>query len=135
MKKYVLLLTVLLITSYCNGRTILPLSDTLIPTPDTTLRKLVIAAEQSNILKVQVEILEGREILLQKLIVEIENKYAMMENFYKDKIANKDAQIALYTDQVKGYELLVKKERRRRRLATAGGLVTTGAAIFLLLKK
>ena len=59
----------------------------------------------------------------------------MMDNFYKDKIANKDAQIALYTDQVKGYELLVKKERRRRRLATAGGLVTTGAAIFLLLKK
>lgn len=110
-------------------------SDTLIPTPDTTLRKLVIAAEQSNILKVQIEIMEGREVLFNKLIAEMDSKYALMEDFYKKQMANQQQQLNLYADQIKGYEALVKKERRLRRAATFAGIATTAGAIYLFITK
>lgn len=126
---------VLAITNYCSGLTTLSRSDTLIPTPDTTLRKLVIAAEQSNILKTQIEILEGRELLSQKLIAEMDSKYNMMEDYYKGQLDNMRQQGELYKDQISGYERLLKKQRRKTFLTGAAGFITTGIVTWLAVKK
>lgn len=126
---------VLAITNYCSGLTVLSRSDTLIPTPDTTLRKLVIAAEQSNILKTQIEILEGRELLSQKLISEMDSKYNMMEDFYKGQLDNMRQQGELYKDQIAGYERLLKRQRRKTFFTGAAGFITTGIALYLFAQK
>jgi hypothetical protein len=82
MKKYVPLLNLIAAMNFCEGQTdgnpnkqtleyrpdyvgVAPLywhikADTLIPTPDTTLRKLLIAGEERNNLKRQVLVLEER---------------------------------------------------------------------------
>lgn len=82
---------------------------------------LYISTRQLSELKSQIELLEEKE--------------QELKNNYQRQIDNLNSQIAIYTDQVKGYEALVKKERRKRRLITATGILTTGAAIFLSLKK
>ena len=110
-------------------------TDTLIPTPDTTLRKLVIAAEQSKVLKNEVKILEGQIDILNKLVVQYDSRDSVQKTFYQGQITNLQNQVNLYKDQIKGYEKLLKKERRRRRLATFGGILTTGVMAYLFIMK
>lgn len=103
--------------------------------PVETVKKIYSAALQKKYTDSLLVITEKQVAELKAAVDLLEEKDGELKRMYEGQILNLNNQAALYKDQVRGYELLVKKERRRRRLATAGGLVTTGAAIFLLLKK
>lgn len=111
------------------------IKDTLIPTPDTTLRKLLTAGEERNNLKRQIKNLEEQIKLLNEVIQEHVDKDEVQEQFYKNQMDNLRQQLALTKEVADTFEREAKRERRKRRLITVGGIVTTGAAIFLSLKK
>jgi hypothetical protein len=112
-----------------------PRIDTLIPTPDTTLRKLLIAGEERNNLKKQVRNLEEQVKLLSEVIKEHEGKDEVQEQAYKNQMDNLKQQLEICKEQVKAFEKMVRAERRKRRAITIGGILTTGAAILLSIKK
>lgn len=109
--------------------------DTSIPTPDTTLRKLLIAGEERNNLKRQVRNLEEQIKLLNDVIKEQVAKDVIQSEYFANQMKNLQDQLALCKEQVKAFENIVRRERRKRRLVTFGGILTTGAALFLSLKK
>jgi seryl-tRNA synthetase len=110
-------------------------TDTIIPTPDTTLRKLLIAGEERNNLKKQVRNLEEQVKLLSEVIKEHEGKDEVQEQAYKNQMDNLKQQLEICKEQVKAFEKMVRAERRKRRAITIGGILTTGAAILLSIKK
>lgn len=109
--------------------------DTLIPTPDTTLRKLLIAGEERNNLKKQVRNLEEQVNLLNEVIKEHDGKDVVQTEYFSNQMKNLQDQIALCKEQVVAFEKMVKMERRKRRLITGAGILTTAGAILLSLKK
>lgn len=109
--------------------------DTLIPTPDTTLRKLLIAGEERNNLKKQVRNLEEQIKLLNDVIKEQVSKGELQNEFHQNQMNNLKDQLVIAKGIADEFEKEMKRERRKRRLVTAGGILTTGAALFLTLKK
>jgi hypothetical protein len=111
------------------------IKDTLIPTPDSTLRKLLVAGYERNNLKKQVINLEEQINLLNDVIKEHTEKDELQQEYFNNQMKNLQDQLAIAREQVKAFETIVRKERRKRRLVTVGGVLTTGAALFLSLKK
>ena len=128
-----------MVANCSNGRTVSywskPVTDTLIPTPDTTLRKLLIAGEERNNLKRQVRNLEEQIKLLNDVIQEHVGKDELQEAFYKNQMDNLKDQLAKTKEIADAFEREAKRERRKRRLITFCGVLTTGAALYLSLKK
>jgi hypothetical protein len=110
-------------------------NDTLIPTPDTTLRKLLIAGEERNNLKRQVRNLEEQIKLLNEVIKEHNSKDEVQQQYYTNQLTNLQSQLDIAKEQVKAFEKMIRVERRKRRAVTIGGILTTGAAILLSIKK
>lgn len=82
---------------------------------------LTIANAQLSELKVQVSLLTEKE--------------QELRNYFNREISNLENQIALYKDQVVGYEKIVRREKRKRFFTSVAGTLATGAVIFLSLKK
>lgn len=111
------------------------IQDTLIPTPDTTLRKLLIAAEERNNLKKQVRNLEEQIKLMDAVIKEQVSKGELQNEFHQNQLDNLRDQLAKVKEIADEFEMEVKREKRRKRWTAVGGIVTTTAALLLTLKK
>lgn len=100
--------------------------DTLIPTPDTTLRKLLIAGEERNNFKRQVVNLEEQIKLLNDVIKEHTNKDEIQRSYYENQMTGLREQLQICKEQVLAFEKIVRRERRKRFWTGASGLLTTG---------
>lgn len=128
------------ITNCCAGRmsgnlSSIPYSDTLIPTQDTTLRKLLIAGEERNNLKRQVKNLEEQVRLLNEVIKEQESRDSVMSEYHVNQMNNLKEQIALCKEQIKVFEKMIRVEKRKRFWTGVFGMLSTIIMIFLSLKK
>lgn len=103
--------------------------------PTETVRSLLINAEQGKLLKKHVLVLNDRITILQDMVKNLEQRDTATVGSYEREISVMREQRALFEDQIKTYETLLRRERRKRRLITATGILTTGAALFLSLKK
>lgn len=128
MKRYLFILILSIGTAYGQQ------SDTLC-FPTETVRSLLINAEQGKLLKKHVLVLNDRISILQSMVTNLEQRDTATVNSYERELSVMREQRALFEDQIKTYETLLRRERRKRRLITATGVLTTGAALFLTLKK
>jgi hypothetical protein len=110
-------------------------SDTLIPTPDTTLRKLVIASEQSKVLRKEIKVLGSQIEVLNKLVSQFEGRDSIEKKMYEGQISNLQQQIVSYKDILKQNDKLLKKQKRKTFFTGLLGVAATGATLFLYLKK
>jgi putative NADH-flavin reductase len=95
----------------------------------------LIAAEQKKVLEQQVTILNDRITNYQSIVSSLNAKDSVTVATFNMQIKLLTDEKALYQDQIKGYEKLLKKERRKRFLTTAGGVLTTGIVAYLYLTK
>lgn len=140
-------MSLLAITTFCAGQThgslsdnmalsalrgfaVMP-SDTIIPTPDTTLRKLYIAGEERNSLKRQVRSLEETVKLLNEAIKELQEKNELAGEFYKNQIASLKEQIAELELQIQELKKEIKREKFKRTVTGLAGIAATGVMIYL----
>ena len=131
MTKYLLLLMILTGSNFAGQS---QTTDTLcFPVP--VIRKVLIAASQKKVCDSLLIISERQVAQLNNTIDLLTEKDTTLRSMYQGQIDNLNNQIALYKDQIKGYEKLVKKERFRRKLATVGGILTTGTMIYLYITK
>jgi len=103
--------------------------------PVPVIRKVLIAASQKKVCDSLLIISERQVSQLNNTIDLLTEKDTTLRSMYQGQIDNLNNQIALYKDQIKGYERLVKRERFRRRLATVGGILTTSTMIYLYITK
>lgn len=80
-------------------------------------------------------ILEARIAGLNTAIALLNEKDSVTVAGYDNQLKAFREEKAIYIDQLKGYEKLLRRERRKRFFATAGGLLTTGIVTYLAIKK
>lgn len=105
--------------------------DTVIRVKASQARKVYADALQKPILEERIAILNERIANYQVLIKTFEEKDSIRAEDCKSQIASLIEEKALYQDQVKTMEQMIRKERRKRFWITASGILTTGAAIYL----
>ncbi len=125
MIKLFLLLLITTVNSYGQQQ-----KDTLC-LPTENVRALVIAAEQGKVLKQQVVVLGERITLLQSMVANLEAKDSATVAAYEAQIKNMTDTRAIFEDQIKTYEKLLRREKRKRFFATAGGIITSGIILYL----
>lgn len=81
-------------------------------------------------------------IVFQMKIVSLDVAIELLKQKDKETVEGYDKQLkdlleakAIYEDQLKGYERLLKRERFKRKLITGAGILATGGAILLSLRK
>ena len=132
MRKCLLLLTILIGSNFAGQSQ--DSKDTLcFPVP--VIRKVLIAASQKKVADSLLLIAEAQVSQLQNTIKLLEDKDIELKTMYDGQLDNLHKQIALYKDQIEGYEKLLRKEKRKRRLITGVGILTTGAMAYLYLTK
>ena len=99
--------------------------------PVSVIKKVLVAAEQKKVLEQQVTVLNNRISLYQTMVDELERKDSITVATYEAQIAIMNEQKAIYADQMKGYEKLLRREKRKRFFATAGGVITSGIILYL----
>ena len=99
--------------------------------PTESVRGLVIAAKQGDVLKEQVKILNERVALLQSMVFNLEQKDSANTSQSVNQVALFKQEIDLYKDQIKTFERLLKREKRKRFWSTAGGVITSGIILYL----
>jgi CO dehydrogenase/acetyl-CoA synthase alpha subunit len=99
------------------------------------MKKVYAAAAQKKITDSLLSICERQVTQLENTIKLLDEKDIEQKAMYEGQLENLRQQIALYKDQITGYEKLIRIERRKKRLAIVGGIVTTGAALYLYLTK
>ena len=109
-------------------------SDTLC-LPTNSVRAILIDAEKGKEYKKQVDLLNQRIVLVQSQMKELEQKDSAAIAGFSSQIKTMNEEIALYKDQINGYERMLKRERFKRKMVTVGGVVATGLTLFLTLKK
>lgn len=103
--------------------------------PVAQMKKVYAAAAQKKVADSLLVLAERQLSEYRNQISILDEKQADQKAFYDGQITNLQNQIALYKDQINGYERLLRKERRKRRLTTFGGILTTAAATFLFISK
>lgn len=103
--------------------------------PTESVRGLVIAAKQGDVLKEQVKILNEKVTLLQTMVLNLEQKDSANTSQSVNQVALFKQEIDLYKDQIKTFEKLLRREKRKRFWASAGGVISTGIMIYLSTKK
>lgn len=99
------------------------------------VRNMLIAAEQSKVLKEQVVILNDRISNYENIVVNLKQKDSMTVVSFQSQIVTMKEQRALLEDQIKGFERLLKIEKRKRTMTTLAGTLTTGIAMYLFITK
>lgn len=131
MRKYLLLLVILIRSSLGQAQ----ITTDTICLEVTKFKKIYSAALQKKVADSLLSISEKQVAQLNVSMSLLSEKETETKANYEMQLANLTNQIALYKEQINGYERLVKRERRKRRLTTAAGILTTGAALFLSLQK
>lgn len=98
-------------------------------------KKVYAAAAQKRVADSLLTIANSQLYELKAQVLLLAEKEQEQRNYFNREISNLENQIALYKDQVVGYEKLVKRERRKRFFTSVAGTLATGAVIFLSLKK
>lgn len=96
---------------------------------------MLIAAEQSKVLKEQVGILNDRISNYESIVTNLKQKDSATVASYQFQITTMKEQRALYEDQIKSFERLLKLEKRKRTLTTLAGTLTTIGALYLFISK
>lgn len=103
--------------------------------PVDVAKKVLIAAEQKKELDKQVTFLNERIFNLQQLITALEDKESLAAEGYKSQIKILLEEKAVYEDQIKTYEKLLRKERRKRKAIAGAGITVAGILTYLLISK
>lgn len=103
--------------------------------PVATIKKVLIAAEQKKVLDGQVIVLNDRISILQNIIDKQIDKDSATVGSYERQLSVMREEKAIYIDQIKTFEKLLRKEKRKRIFTGLAGVATTSAMIFLSLKK
>lgn len=82
---------------------------------------LKISEAQLSELKAQVSLLTEKE--------------QELRNYFNREISNLENQVALYKDQVVGYEKIVRREKRKRFFSNLLGGLATAGAVYLAVTK
>lgn len=98
-------------------------------------RKVLAAAMQKKVADSLLSIAEKQLLQCQNSIKLLGEKEVELKSNYEVQITNLNSQIALYKDQINGYERLLRKEKRKRVLTTIAGTLTTAAGVFLFITK
>lgn len=96
---------------------------------------MLIAAEQSKVLKEQVAILDARILNYQSLITNLNQKDSATVASYELQIKTMKEQRALHEDQIKTMEKMIRTEKRKRTLTTIAGTLTTVIGLYLYISK
>jgi hypothetical protein len=99
------------------------------------IKKVLAAAEQKKVLEAQLSILEGRITNFQEMIQTFAVKDSLTVATYDTQLKAYKEEKAIYQDQLKGYERLLRRQKRKTFLTGAAGLLTTGAALYLFMQK
>ena len=103
--------------------------------PRTQAKNVLIAAEQSKILKQQVTILNERIINYQTIIATLNSRDSVTVATYVSQIKSFEEEKKVYQDQIAGYEKIVRKLKRQKFITGLVGSLATGAAIFIAVTK
>jgi hypothetical protein len=103
--------------------------------PDSSVRKILIAAEQKKVLAEQVKLLEQRISIKEDIIRNLNSKDSVTVLTFQTQINEYKEQKLIYDQQLNSYEKLLRRQKRKTFFATFGGLLTTGITTFLLIKK
>jgi hypothetical protein len=95
----------------------------------------MIAAEQKKVLEQQVSILNDRIANYQVIISNLNEKDSITVAAYEKEIVLFKDEKAIYQDQIKGYEKLIRKQKRKTFFTAAGGILATAAMGYLYLTK
>jgi hypothetical protein len=109
-------------------------SDTICA-PVAQMKKVYAAALQKRVCDSMNVILEARINSLNNSIALLNQKDSVTVAGYEGQLKVFREEKALYQDQMKGFEKLVRREKRKRFFATAGGILTTGIVTYLAIKK
>ncbi len=125
MRKFLLLLLVLPKIAFGQS----PKDTICLPTDN--VRALVINAEQAKVLRQQVVILNDR---ISNLVVQqqaLKAKDSVTVSLYDQQVKAMTDQRALYTDQLKGYEKLLKRQRTKTTITGLLGILATVGAFMI----
>ena len=103
--------------------------------PISVIRKVLIAAEQKKLLEQQVTILNDRIANYQIIISNLNEKDSITVAAYEKEIALFKDEKAIYQDQIKSYDKLLKRQKRKTFFTAAGGILATGLSLYLYLQK
>lgn len=103
--------------------------------PRKVLEKVLIAAQQKKVLDSQIVLLNQRIEGLESVINELNGKDQLTVQSYEAQLKQYQAEKALYEDQLKGYERLIRKEKRKRIVSNIFGGLAAAAAVFLFVTK
>ena len=96
---------------------------------------MLAAGEQKKVLEQQVTILNDRIANYQIIISNLNEKDSITVAAYEKEIALFKDEKAIYQDQIKGYDKLLKRQKRKTFFTAAAGIVTTGIGLYLYLQK
>jgi hypothetical protein len=122
---------ILISSNFVQGQN--PTDTICISTPQ--FKKVYAAALQKKVADSLLSISERQVLQLQNTINLLGEKDGDLKAMYEGQIANLNQQVALYKDQINGYEKLLRKERFRRRLTAGAGILATGVMGYLFLTK
>ena len=112
-----------------------PKTDTIIPTPDSTLRKLLIAADQRNSLAQKIALLEDQIKTYEQLTNQYQTKDSITVKYWSGQLANVSEQKNLATQTIASLNKQIKRMKRRQRLTAFSGIAATALTIFITMKK
>ena len=133
-----LLLTLCLLANLSNARTgssQYPLSDTTHPIQDSTLRKLMTAAEQRNILAERIALQNERITTLEQLIIQYKGKDSLTTAYWSGQLFAMRTERDLAMQTVSSLNKQLRRARTGKRIAGLTGIAATGLAIWLSVKK
>jgi len=133
LNKAILLLIILTGSSFA-GRSQTADKDTMcftVPVVRERLKQARLYLYTDSLLKIS----EQQVSQLQNTIKLLGDKDVELKTMCDGQLENLHQQIALYKDQIDGYERLLKKEKRKRKLITGVGILTTGAMAYLYFVK
>lgn len=103
--------------------------------PVAQMKKVYAAAAQKKVADSLLSIAERQVSQLQNTIKLLNEKDLELKLMYEGQIANLNQQIAIYKDQITGYEKLLRREKRKRFFTSAAGVLTTGIMAYIYLTK
>ena len=104
-------------------------------TPTEKLRQVITDAKMKPVLEERIAILNDRIANYQIIIGNLNEKDSVTVAGYENQIRLMREEKAIYEDQIKGYERLLRKQKRKTFFTAAGGFLATGAALYLFLTK
>lgn len=103
--------------------------------PDSSVRKILIAAQQKKLLEEQVKLLDQRISIKEDIIRNMIAKDSVTVLTYTAQIKEYEEQKIIFQQQINSYDKLFRRQKRKTFFATVGGILTTGIMAYLFATK